>query len=465
MRTAPIEAQRVSHDDPPEALSRARPTVVHVVTVPWALRFLSGQVSYMQRAGFGVHAVSSPGEGVAAFEAAEHVAVHSVEMTRRVTPLRDRWALWKLWRVLRRVRPEIVHGHTPKGGLLAMLAGWLAGTPVRIYHLRGLPVLTATGRRRRILRLTERTACRLAHRVLAVSQSMRSIAVGEGLCDPERIKVLLGGSGNGVDATGRFRPQGDEVRRAARAQQGIPPDALVVGFVGRMTRDKGMCELADAWLRLRERQPRLHLLAVGVFEPEDPVPDDVVAALRSDPRVHLTGLASDTPRLYAAMDVLALPSYREGFPNVLLEAAAMALPVVTTSIPGCVDAVRDGVTGTLVPPRDADALACALELYLSTPALRTQHGTAARARVLAEFAQEPIWSALAAEYRALVEATYGAPSLASEPSAPDREPRPELAPAVAWTGEQLASPVVPTRPWTAEQHASPVSPTRPRASP
>jgi glycosyltransferase involved in cell wall biosynthesis len=377
-------------------------TVLHVTTVASTLRFLHGQTSFIRRAGFDVHAVSSPGPELAAFAEKEGVAVHAVEMTRRMTPLRDLRALLRLRKVLRRVRPDIVHGHTPKGGLLAMLAGWLAGTPVRIYHLRGLPLLTASGTRRRILRLTEAVSCGLAHRVIAVSHSMRSEAIRERLCAPDRIKVLLGGSGNGVDAEGRFRPLGDVVRRETRARHGIPEDALVVGFVGRIVREKGVAELATAWMGLRERYAGLHLLLVGVLEPEDPLPPGVVRLLHSDPRVHLVGLDWDTPRLYAAMDVVALPTYREGFPNVPLEAAAMALPVVATRVPGCVDAVQDGTTGLLVPPRDADALARALDRYLASPTLRATHGAAARRRVLADFRQEAVWLAVEQEYRELL---------------------------------------------------------------
>jgi glycosyltransferase involved in cell wall biosynthesis len=379
-----------------------RTTVLHVTTIPSSLLFLHGQASFMRRAGFEVHAVSSAGPELTAFARQERATVHAVEMTRRVTPLQDLCALWRLRAVLRRVRPDVVHGHTPKGGLLAMLAGWLAGTPVRVYHLRGLPLLTASGARRRILWATERTSCALAHRVIAVSGSMRSEAIRERLCDPDRITVLLGGSGNGVDAAGRFRPLGEEVRRQARARRGIPPDALVVGFVGRIARDKGVGELARAWANLRDRHPSLHLLLVGEPESNDPLPDGVLSSLRADPRVHLTGHEWDTPPLYAAMDVVALPTYREGFPNVALEAAAMALPLVATSVPGCVDAVRDGVTGILVPPRDPEALAAALDRYLANPPLRAEHGAAGRLRALQEFGQEAIWSALAAEYRALL---------------------------------------------------------------
>lgn len=378
-------------------------TVVHVMTAPISLFFLAGQVSFMRNAGFSVHAIASPGPELAAFGAQEGATVLAVDMPRRITPLRDLLALWRLWKALRGIRPHIVHAHTPKGGLLGMIAAWLARVPVRVYHIRGLPFVTATGLRRSLLRATERVSCGLAHRVLAVSQSMRTIALEDGLCGEEKIKVLLGGSGNGVDATGRFVPQVPAVRADARAKLAIPSDALVIGFVGRLVRDKGVVELATAWNDLRERIPGLHLLLLGHTASENAVPAEVLAALRADSRVHLTGHARDMPQLYAAMDVVALPTYREGFPNVALEAAAMELPIVATSVPGCVDAVQDGITGVLVPPRDARALAEALLRYLGEPELRIQHGRAGRRRVLVEFRREAIWEAIASEYRSLLE--------------------------------------------------------------
>lgn len=390
----------------------AKPAVVHVTTIPASLYFLSGQASFIRGCGFDVHAISSPGCDLFTFRDRERAQVHPVAMTRKITPLRDLAALCRIWLALQRIRPQIVHAHTPKGGLLGMIAAWLARTPVRVYHMRGLPLVTASGMRRRLLRATEKTSCALAHRVIAVSHSVRAIAIEEGLCRGEKITVLAGGSGNGVDAVGRFKPLGEAERLAARAQHGIPADALVIGFVGRLVREKGIVELAMAWRRLREDDPRLHLLLVGPLEPEDPLPAEVLAALSSDPRVHLTGLDRDTPRLYAAMDVFALPTYREGFPNVALEAAAMELPVVAMAVPGCVDAVQDGITGTLVPQRDALALAKALQQYLSEPHLRAKHGEAARRRVLGEFRREAIWQAIADEYGALLEAAgvQGPPS-------------------------------------------------------
>lgn len=378
--------------------------LVHVMTVSLTLKLFRGQLGFMKGHGFDIRIICSPGENVDEFERAEGVPVTGVPMLRQITPVRDLVALWKIYRELRRLRPGIVHAHTPKGGLLGMLAAWLARVPVRIYHIRGLPFMSAQGGRRRLLRFTERLSCMLSHRVLCVSGSVRSVAIVEHLCPEGKIRVLHNGSSNGVDARVRFNPdaaqgdQGADVRR----RHGIPGDAVVLGFVGRIVADKGIRELVDAWRLLRRDWPRLHLLVVGDFEPQDPVPAEVKTLLSTDPRVHLTGAVSDTTSAYMAMDIAVLPSYREGFPNVLLEAAAMRLPVVATSIPGCVDAVEDGVTGVLVPVGDGPALASGIRRYLHAPQLRRAHGEAARARVLSDFEQEKVWAALREEYISLL---------------------------------------------------------------
>jgi glycosyltransferase involved in cell wall biosynthesis len=380
----------------------ARATVAHVMTSAGSLVFLGGQASFMRAAGFAIHAIASPDPYLSTFRDKEGATVHPVPMTRAITPFADLLALWRLCRVLRRVRPDIVHAHTPKGGLLGMLAAYFCRAPVRIYHLRCLRYESAAGASRQLLRFCEWLTCLLAHRVISVSHSLRNIVIKEGLCGADKVTVLIGGSGNGVDATGRFKPMEESVRLATRARLQIPPDALVIGFVGRLGRDKGIVELADAWKLLRESDSRLHLMFAGEVEAVNPVPPGTVAALRADPRVHFTGWDWNTPPLYAGMDVVALPTYREGFPNVALEAAAMALPIVATAVPGCVDAIQDGITGLLVPPRDPAALAAALHRYLVDPTTRARHGAAGRRRVLAEFRREAIWEAIAAEYRQLL---------------------------------------------------------------
>lgn len=379
--------------------------LLHITTVPASLGFLSGQISYMKSQGFDVYAISSPGELLTEFAQQEQVTVSAVTMQRSITPLKDIYTIFQLWQHIRRIRPQIVHAHTPKGGLLGTISAWLAGVPIRIYHIRGLPLMTATGYKRLLLRWSETVACWLTNQVICVSSSVREVAVSEGLCPPSKVKVLLKGSGNGVDAMGQFNPAnlGENVRHETRTKYGIPDDALVLGFVGRLVRDKGVAELVSAWKTLREEFPKLHLLVVGDFEPQDPVTLEEEHLLRNDPRIHLRGFDWNTPPLYAAMDVLTLPTYREGFPNVPLEGAAMKLPVVATQIPGCVDAVQDGVTGILVPPRDVDALVDAIRTYLSDSQLRHQHGQAGRDRVLSDFLPEAIWKALYHEYVCLLQ--------------------------------------------------------------
>jgi len=378
--------------------------LVHVTTVAATLGLFRGQVGFMRERGFTLHFVSSPGEELQQFGRAEEVPVYGVEMSRRMTPFADLAGVVRLWRRLRQIDPVVVHAHTPKAALLGMLSSWLARVPVRVYHLRGLPLVTAGGWQRWLLSRTERISCALAHQVLCVSNSLRQIALDEGLCPPAKIKVLAHGSSNGVDSERRFDPSrfGPEFRSTQRRELGIPSEGLVIGFVGRLVRDKGVVELCEAWQVLRTEFPELHLLVIGPVEERDPVPQWVLGAFRSDPKVHMIAWADEVARLYSVMDVVALPTYREGFPNVPLEAAAMCLPVVVSAVTGCLDAVVDGVTGTMVPVRDGAALTAALRSYLTDPALRSGHGSAGRERVLRLFRQEILWGALHTEYLRLL---------------------------------------------------------------
>lgn len=406
--TTGTEAKRLESE-----IAQSRPTlpsvpkatirIVHIITIPESFGLMRGQLAYMAAHGVAISAISSPGEALDALSQRERVPVYGVPMARRITPFADAVAVLRIYRVLRQIRPDIVHAQTPKGGLLGTIAAWLARVPVRIYHIRGLPLTVATGMRRALLRITERIACGLATQVLCVSHSLREVAVADGLCSAGKIKVLAGGSGNGVDADERYNPQRTKSEREAiRNALGIPRKAIVAGFVGRIVRDKGVIELTRAWSTLREEYPDLCLLVAGRFEDQDPIPDDVGAALRTDPRIRLVPWWDDMPSLYSAMDLVVLPTYREGFPNVPLEAAAMALPVVATNVPGCVDAVQDGVTGTLVPPRDPDALAEAIRGYLRDAERGRAHGRAGRERVLRDFRQPVVWDALRAEYFRLI---------------------------------------------------------------
>ncbi|MGI6079107.1 MAG: glycosyltransferase family 4 protein, partial [Fastidiosipilaceae bacterium] len=347
-------------------------TLAHITTVPQSLAFVQGQVGYMQARGFRVYAISSPGPRLEPFGRETGVTTHAIEMPRRITPLQDLRALARLWRLLRRLRPTIVHAHTPKGGLLGMVAAWLARIPVRIYHVHGLPLMTAEGLKRSVLTWSERVSCACAHQVLCVSTSVQRAAIDLKLCRNQKISVLASGTINGVDATNRFNPATlpETTRAEMRFAWGIAADAHVIGFAGRIVHDKGIDDLVTAWEQLKAVNPGVHLVLAGVFESQDPVTDTTRTVLQADPDIHLLGHVTNMPAFYQGLDLLVLPTHREGFPYVPMEASAMALPVVATNIPGCVDAVIDGVTGTLVPPRDPAALAEAIARYLDDPDLR-----------------------------------------------------------------------------------------------
>lgn len=386
-------------------MSLSRPKLVHITTVPQSLSFFTGQIGYMRMQGFEVHAISSPGVLLTKFAAQEGIAVHAVEMLRRITPYQDLLGIYKLWALLRHIKPQIVHAHTPKGGLLGMLSAYIARVPVRIYHIHGFPFMTATGFKQKLLRWSERIACTLAHQVFTVSHGMREVAITERICSGKKLKVLLNGTINGIDAQGKFNPDSlpPNIRTQTRSMYNIPSDALVVGFVGRIVRDKGIIELATAWQTLRKEFPTLHLLIAGEFEPQDSVPADVISILETDPRVHLVGHVDTPEAVFAASDVVALPTYREGISLVPLEAAAMERPTVATRIPGCMESVQDGITGVLVPPYDAQSLADALKMYLNDAVVREKHGRAGRMRVLRDFQQASMWDALFQEYIRLLQ--------------------------------------------------------------
>ena len=295
----------------------------------------------------------------------------------------------------------MVQGDTSKSGLLAMVAAWLARAPVRIYRNHGMALSSARGVRRTLLWWCERISCLLAHEVLYVAPSVRDAAIQEGVCAPSKAKVVL--SANGLDTEGRFNPANLEPGAGdkTRERYGIPTEALVLGFVGRLFRVKGICELVQAWETLAEAYPSLHLLVAGEFDTRDPVPKPVEKQLRNHKRIHLVGYVDEMPPVYAAMDVLILPSFHEGLGYVLIEASAMEVPVIGTRIPGIVDAICDRVTGTIIEPGSVTAIVETVRRYLDDPGLRKCHGQAGRRYVLRTFQQQRVWGELYTHYENL----------------------------------------------------------------
>jgi glycosyltransferase involved in cell wall biosynthesis len=397
-----------------------RVRVVYVVTSSLSVRLLQGHLAYLQRGGFDVTLVSSPGKELDRARMLEGVQTVSVPMSREISLWEDVLSLWKLWRVMRRLRPAITNVGTPKAALLGGIVARACRIPCRYYTLRGLRCETTTGLKRLLLLLTERIACLSAHRVICVSESLRQKAIDLGIVDAHRTLVLGSGSFNGVDG-GRFAPTAETLRRAVelRGRLRIPAEAPVVGFVGRLTRDKGIAELAEAYSQLRKRFPELRLLLVGDPEEGDPLHPETHRYIESEPQIIHTGFVQDPALYYHVMDVLAFPTHREGFPNAVIEAHAAGKPVVAARSTGVVDAVIDGVTGILVPIGDAGALTDALERLLEDTNLAATLGSAGRERVRREFKQERMWEALVQEYLRLLRTKgLSIPRQASQNAAP-----------------------------------------------
>jgi glycosyltransferase involved in cell wall biosynthesis len=391
-------------DDTNMDMNSGRPRLVIVVNSSIAVGFLQGQLRYFQDKGFDV-TILCPERRKDEWEVArpEGVQIMEVPIEREIAPLRDLVSLWRLWRIMRALSPAVTNVGTPKAGLLGGLAAWLNRVPCRIYTLHGLRFETTRGLRQRLLIYAERLACLLAHRVICVSQSVREKAIASGLTSRGRTVVFGSGSCNGVDAS-RFAATPEIMRRAAdlRLQLGIPAQAPVVVFVGRLTRDKGIPELLRAFVSLGNQFSDLHLLLAGCFEDGDPLPIDAWKCLGTHPRVIFAGPVQDIATYYAIGDVVVLPSHREGLPTVILEAQAAGKPVVGARATGIIDVVADGETGLLFPVGDAPALAEALARLITDKALAGKLGRAGQEQVKRNFQQELIWEALYREYLGLL---------------------------------------------------------------
>jgi glycosyltransferase involved in cell wall biosynthesis len=389
--------------------------IVVGITNPQTCLVLGDRLRTLREAGFRVTLVSSPGELLARTAAQEGVESVAIPMRREIAPVADFVSLFRLWRLLYRLKPEMTEFSTPKAGLLGAIAGMLCGVPARIYFLRGLKLETSSGVKRRILLLAEKLAAACSHVVLCNSDSLRNQALALGVASERKLRLLGGGSSNGVDV-GRFHPGPGVLRK----RLGLPSDVPVVGFVGRLTRDKGLPELIEAFETILDAKPDAHLLLVGWFDAaEDALGADLRSGIEEHPRIHLTGFVADTAPYYRVMDVMVLPTWREGFPNVVLEAAATGIPVVTTFATGSRDAVVPEVTGLLIPPGYPVAISEAVLQLLHDPERRFRMGRAARAWVLDHYVNGRVLGRTVRYYQSLLDSNLSGGTTTSGPVATD----------------------------------------------
>lgn len=371
-----------------------------VVTVPLTFAtLLRGQLGVIASNDVDLTIISSPGEDLDSIAREYCLHAHPIAMTRGISPLRDILSLVALVKFFLLHRFDIVHSSTPKAGFLTALAAWLTRVPIRLHTYTGQVWVEMSGFPRLLARLSDQIIARFATHCYADSFSQRAFLIEEGIVAARKISVVGHGSISGVDLH-RFSPdKWTADRSSVRKQLGIGIDSSVIVFVGRVTRDKGIVELVTAFTRLHSLTEPVDLVLVGPYEPErDPIPGATLEKIDHHPHIHAVGFTHEPERYLSIADLFCLPSFREGFGSVVIEAAAMGIPAVVTSIVGAKDTVLDGKTGLLVPVRDEEALGEALSRLLSDSGLRRRMGRAARQRAIEQFDAMYVNQAVVNEY-------------------------------------------------------------------
>jgi len=387
--------------------------IFRIVTVPVSFeKLLTGQMQFMQQHGCKVIMISSNLAKLAKVSNEEGCDYFAISMTRRITPFKDARALYKLFRLMRQHQPNIVHTHTPKAGILGMLAGLLAGVKVRMHTVAGLPLMEARGLKRAVLATVERITYLCATRIYPNSIKLSGYLQRHHFCKPQKLKVLGQGSSNGIDVEYFSIDENILLEKGVLANRyGIGPGNFVYVFVGRMVADKGINELVKAFLNLYAQHNALRLLLVGPFEDElDPLKNDTKTAIRDCPGILHVGYQHDVRPWLALAQVLVFPSYREGFPNVPMQAGCFNLPCIVTDINGCNEIIIDGVNGLIVEPKNTHMLQQAMERMYTDANFVKSCAKNARDIIVSSYNNKLIWHEMLREYRTLagVEVKRGA---------------------------------------------------------
>ena len=372
--------------------------LIRTSTVPMSLdRFCRGLFLDLTAEGYEVIAVSSPEPELQAIADREATKTYAVPMERHISLFRDLTSLLRLYCVFRKERPDMVHSITPKAGLLSMMAGWMCRVPVRVHTFTGLVFPTATGFKRSLLKATDRLTCLFATHIVAEGQGVKR-DLETNRITRKNLAILGNGSVCGID-TEYFNPELPEVAAAIKQKD---PNTFTYVFVGRLVGDKGVNELVEAFVRVNSAYPATRLVLIGDTEEAlDPLHPATIEQLKSNEAIACVGFQDDVRPWLAKSDVLVLSSYREGFPNVVLEANAIGIPAIVTDINGANEIVVHGETGSIVPPKNAAALCNAMLEMLSNRNRLPEMGAKARERVDKLYNQQYVRTCLKEYYKQL----------------------------------------------------------------
>ncbi len=369
-------------------------TLCIISTIPITIKvFFGDQLGFLQDNGFEITVITSSGGSSQDFGGVlpDGVKLETVNMGRTIKPLEDLKAFFQILKIIKQGKFDIVQYVTPKAALLGSVASWWAKVPVRLYLMWGLYYITLSGIKKFTFKTIEKIVCKFSTAIAPDSKGNVKLAVEQRLCKADKISIVGHGSANGVD-TERFDPDKlADAGKQIRNQLNVPDNAIVFGCIAAIVKDKGVNELIEAFDKVSKRNQNVYLLYIGQTTEKDPVKDSTLKIMESHKKIIHLGWQNEPEKYLAAMDIFVLPTYREGFGVVNIEASAMALPVISTDVPGPQESIIDGKTGILVPAKQIKPLVEAMKDLLGRPLYSKQLGEAGRKRVEEFYEQKKLW--------------------------------------------------------------------------
>lgn len=376
--------------------------IIRITTVPVSLSgLLKGQLHFMSTH-YKVIGVSTGGEGLDNVRKQEGIEVIPVEMTRKITPWKDLMAVFTLYKVFKKEKPFIVHSHTPKAGTVGMLAARLAGVKHRLHTIAGLPLVEATGAKRDLLNAVEKITYACATKIYPNSRGLKDIILDNNFTTEKKMKIIGEGSSNGIDTSFFDSSIFDDVQKnELKNTLGISKNDIVFTFVGRLVKDKGINELLAVFNKLSQKYSHVKLLLVGTYEKDlDPLLEKTEHIIKNNTKVISVGWQKDVRPYFAITTVFVFPSYREGFPNVVMQAGAMGIYSIVTNINGCNEIIIEGENGTIIPVKSTEILHTTMKGFCEKTYIKYDTKKC-RELIKTRYERNYIWNEILNEYKSL----------------------------------------------------------------
>lgn len=373
--------------------------------MPISLKYLlNGQMRFMKENGFEVLMISADGREIGEVIANENCRHTIVPMTRKITPLKDLICLWKLIRIFKKEKPDIVHTHTPKAGLLGMMAAKICNVKIRIHTVAGLPLMVETGIKFHVLKFIEKLTYASANHIWPNSFSLLNYINEQKLTKKNKLKVISKGSSNGIDLN-RFSITSFNQETLSEVKKSIDFNSgnIYLLSIGRLVKDKGIVELVETFKDLQPDHQNIKLVLVGKFEMElDPLPQHIIEEIKSNANIIHIDWTAYVEYYISLATLFVFPSHREGFPNVLLQSGAMGTPIICSSIAGNVDIVENNITGLRFDVGDTLQMKNQITFALNNPEIMKGMAIKLKENIFSYYNRETIWNAILQEYKTLM---------------------------------------------------------------